>query len=371
MNLPQNQLIDVSIFKRLVRENLSTSYKLFWLSGIYKEIIQGVQVISFRKIVCRMIIAAWFPLVEYHLNFGFSDQLYNVVMLIYHRYKFASNVEEKELLLFFDDLKDVEIEKRMAELYKYVPYRLLAPFFSSQLVRIEDYKKNRIITELSQLSNNALYKIDSVNKMITINKNWFDYIYNNQVIVNGWLSFELAHYLQKRNPNVPAIIFKLNAQCRESLGNATKFWNEINNISKLNDIYTGKELIKENFNTYGELSIDHFIPWSFVLHDEMWNLIPTFKNINSSKNNKLPQLDLYIDKFCNIQYNAFNIMKSNNAFKHCIEDYLTINKKIDINLSLHKDITKEEFTDSIKSVIIPLFQIASNQGYGLWHNHIS
>lgn len=25
------------------------------------------------------------------------------------------------------------------------------------------------------------------------------------------------------------------------------------------------------------------IPWSFVLYDELWNLYPMFKNINSSK----------------------------------------------------------------------------------------
>ncbi|MDU1032741.1 HNH endonuclease domain-containing protein [Clostridium sp.] len=27
--------------------------------------------------------------------------------------------------------------------------------------------------------------------------------------------------------------------------------------------------------------MDHFIPWSFAFHDQMWNLVPTFNNINS------------------------------------------------------------------------------------------
>ena len=32
------------------------------------------------------------------------------------------------------------------------------------------------------------------------------------------------------------------------------------------------------FANLGPLSIDHFIPWGFVLHDEAWNLVPMFRN---------------------------------------------------------------------------------------------
>lgn len=60
-------------------------------------------------------------------------------------------------------------------------------------------------------------------------------------------------------------------------------------------------MIEENYDSHGMLSIDHFIPWSFVLHDERWNLVPTFKNINSSKNDKLLKYDTYINDFCDIQ----------------------------------------------------------------------
>ncbi|MDY5576621.1 MAG: HNH endonuclease domain-containing protein [Lachnospiraceae bacterium] len=39
--------------------------------------------------------------------------------------------------------------------------------------------------------------------------------------------------------------------------------------------------------TENDISIDHFVPWSYVAHDEMWNLNPTTKSINSSKRNNL------------------------------------------------------------------------------------
>lgn len=80
------------------------------------------------------------------------------------------------------------------------------------------------------------------------------------------------------------------------------------------------------------------------MHDELWNLVPTFKNINSSKNNKLPQIDLFMDKFCDMQYSAFSIIRQDKKSKKILEDYLTINKKLDLNYLLNKDrgISKEE-----------------------------
>ena len=58
--------------------------------------------------------------------------------------------------------------------------------------------------------------------------------------------------------------------------------------------------------------------------------------------------------------------------KRFLEDYLNINKKLDLNdmINSKKEITKNEFNDSLKSTILPLFQIAYNQGYELWENNI-
>ena len=101
-------------------------------------------------------------------------------------------------------------------------------------------------------------------------------------------------------------------------------------------------------------------------------MIPTFKNINSSKNNRLPKLELYIDNFCEIQYSAFRMVIGRRESKRFLEDYLNINKKLDLNdmINSKKEITKNEFNDSLKSTILPLFQIAYNQGYELWENNI-
>jgi hypothetical protein len=37
-----------------------------------------------------------------------------------------------------------------------------------------------------------------------------------------------------------------------------------------------------------DISLDHYVPWSFVVHDQLWNLIPTTKSVNSKKSDLLP-----------------------------------------------------------------------------------
>ncbi len=34
--------------------------------------------------------------------------------------------------------------------------------------------------------------------------------------------------------------------------------------------------------------VDHFLPWSFVLEDRLWNLVPSCKDCNSNKSDGVP-----------------------------------------------------------------------------------
>ena len=371
--LPSNQSVDSRTLEVLLDyEYLTASYKLFWFAGIFKEIVRGNQKFTFKRIVCRMIAAAWYPLLQYRLHFGYSDKLSYIVTLIHNKIGIGSEIKEEELVIILENISDPEIEKAMREFYKYVPYRLLSPFYSDILTGIQDKGKNKLILSLSQTTNKALYQILMPEEAIYINDNWFEYIYENQNIVLGWMNYKLIYFLQKKNPNVPAIPFKLSATNQRNLTLAKKFWRDITEQQVIYDIYINKSLTRDNFNKYGDISIDHFIPWSFVLHDELWNLVPTFKSVNSSKNNKLPKLDLYMDNFCEVQYAAFSLVRNKRESKRLLEDYLNINKELDLNDLIYskKEIARNQFEDSLKATIIPLFQIAYNQGYELWQNNI-
>ena len=89
---------------------------------------------------------------------------------------------------------------------------------------------------------------------------------------------------------------------RSSLLEQRKFWNTaINNGLEVRCLYTDKLLAAR------EYELDHFIPWSFVSHDLLWNLMPADASINSSKSNKLPNLKLYLPKLAEAHQAALRI----------------------------------------------------------------
>jgi hypothetical protein len=371
--LPFSDNLDVRILEQLLDyDKTVASYKLFWFNGIFQEIIRGNKEITFRRIVCRMISASWYPLVQYHLNFGPFDKLYDTVMFIQSKYKLDSDVKEEVLLDFLDNLINPDMESKIKNFYNMVPYRLISPFFSDALTGLQDSKKNRIITELSQTRENTLYKILDKEKKIIVSENWFDYIYKNQSIIYGWMNYKLTYFLQKKNPNVPAIPLKLHPPYQRNLSAAKKLWESLARDIEIKDIYTDKVFSEENMEKHGVLSIEHFIPWSFVLHDELWNLIPTFKDINASKSNKLPNLEVYLNRFCEEQYKAFMYFRKDKSAKKQLEDYLNINKKFEFTsiVKASVNVSKETFFDSLKDTLMPLHQIAYNQGYEIWHNNL-
>lgn len=209
-----------------------------------------------------------------------------------------------------------------------------------------------MIVDLSNKNDKGLYKLKG--EELEINKAWFNYLYKHQVIIEGWIKFKLVRYLQVKNPSVPSIIFKLEASQKRKLNKATKFWKELIQNYEIKDIYTGEILTVES------MSIDHFIPWSFVLHDELWNLIPTSKSTNSSKNNRLPNLDEHLENLINLLYFAFNTTIKSGEIKK-LEDFLHVN-----GIQLIK-MPKEEFNDLLEKTIKPLHQLAYNQGFSMWN----
>ena len=357
IKLPQNEKVNIQAFANMLDlKNLKNSYKLYWFYAIFEEIKHGNKEMIFKKLVYRMIAKSWYSLIEFKLNLGVNDQLNKTVIHLQEKYNFEKNINEEKLIEKLGEIKDKELDSLITEFFKYVPYRLLSPFYK-ELIGLKDSEKNKIIVELSNIGNNGIYKIIESEKRLEINENWYSYIFENQAIIEGWLINKLIFFLQTRNPNVPAIPFKIFATKERNLNNAKKYWKKIIELNDIKDIYTGKRLTIEE-----SISIDHFIPWSFVLHDELWNLIPTIQSINSSKNDRLPLLDKFLESYCDLQYLGLKTALKHNFCQKELEDYFTISRNID----LKKEISKEYFVKNLKDTINPIYQIAQNQGFIIW-----
>ncbi len=321
-----------------------------------------------------MIALAWYPVLEYKLTFGKQDQLYILVTKIYeekneelrkiYKLKNAKAINKEYLLDFlFNMLKEKNpvLLEAINGISRYVPYRFLSPFYKKLLHGKRDYEKNELIYNQLKKDPSIVYKIiKNRNKIIQIdiNEEWFSYFYLNQKIIESWIIYHLVNFLQSKNPNIPAIIYKIFPPQTRKLESAKEYWKKIIKISldyknPLKDIYTNNILL------LGDLSIDHFLPWNFVMHDQLWNLIPTFKNVNSSKSDNLPKKERYLDKFVNFHIKTINIALKFSVKNKKLEDYLYI-------ADVFNNFDERLFKEKLKNTIEPLYQIALNQGYQEW-----
>lgn len=349
--LPSNSNLTIGKLSS-VFNNTAASYKFYWFISLLQLFTTKQKGrILIKDILVKMICNAWYPINYFKLSFGFSDKLNDNIFNIKNRLGLKIDISLNELFEILSNTNNQEINRLIMHFDQLVPYRFLSPWISGA--------KREVIFLSQTFTNNCLYRIDLNNKYIVINPVWRDYLFENQKILFDFAYWNLLKYLQNRNPNVPNISSKLiKPNIRNSLSRQRKFWKIVlYEVKTFKCIYTSKNLTLET-----TFDIDHFIPWSFVSHDQMWNLLPADSSINSSKSNKLPSIERYFDEFAKIQFQAIKIValrKPNNKF---LEDYLVMGTSI--NEIINKPFDK--FRDDFYKVINPLIQIASNSGFEFW-----
>lgn len=129
----------------------------------------------------------------------------------------------------------------------------------------------------------------------------------NYIILESFALFKLTSFLEKRNPDVPNITIKLFKPVSRSLNKVNKLWKKFIDLNPdCRDVFEKNKL--KNINHF---SIDHFLPWSYVSHDQIWNTHPISQSVNSSKNNTLPSLK-YLEDFTHLQFSLLQLILSIN-----------------------------------------------------------
>ncbi len=370
--------------ERMLDRN-AASYKYYWFKGVLDEVCAGNREVSFTRLVARMVASAWYPVRFFRLHLGASDKLAELIDYLSDAYGLPRDAKEDRVIAELEAVigEDAALARMVANRTHNVPYRLLRPFYEAEVRmaregvlasgrRWNDPMTDGVILE-ANLRNPAaaLYAIDESKEFLTVSEGWAAFLRENELIVRGWLDYRLIQYLQVRNPSVPAISMKLRPPVARSLDAATKYWKCALELISLSEIYSGRRFSPENFESMGALSIDHFIPWSFVMHDEAWNLVPMFKKLNSSKNDSLPVIERYLEGFCDQQFDAMMAIKEHGlAGKHPkqFDSYRSIDARIDDYV--RSDVSRAAFGDSLRSAIVPLYQIALNQGFTTWEYQV-
>jgi 5-methylcytosine-specific restriction endonuclease McrA len=242
---------------------------------------------------------------------------------------------------------------------RWVPYRLIRPFFPETRGIAKDGEVNLKIAEMSAeyfVSRKPPYKFDEKRTSIYLHPDWYTYFRKNSAIVRAWVLWHWLLYMQKCNPNVPAIASKLIAVPeRDTLKNQTKFWAKVLESETLSCIYTGQTLRVK------EISLDHYVPWSFVVHNQLWNLIPATQSVNSKKSDILPS-SKYFDAFVEIQHQA--ILQSRQAFSDKVwRDYVSC-YVLDLGIPDYEALLNPTIlARAYQLTISPMLQLAETNGF--------
>ena len=354
MQIPQSNILSTNRLSKIFSNTVAT-YKYFWFVSIMQIHAKSDNPrISVWDVVIRMVANAWYPIHYFRLSFGKSDSLFDIVMELQKLTQIPIDANAETIINELTErLNERQIKKLLNTLTLNVPYRFLRPW-------IDTSDNKEMVLRSQTLENRCLYSLykEEGDFFIILNQQWDAYLHTHYNILVDFTFWNLTLFLQVRNPNVPAIPNKLiRPEVRNSLTKQHNYWDMVMEIGgPLHCIYTDKELHPQDYD------LDHFIPWSFVSHDLLWNLIPSDGSINSSKSNKLPDLKYYLPKLAKVQHRSIKTILNANKEPKVLEDYISLG----YTAKELADMNDDRFRELYERTFTPIGQIALNMGFETW-----
>ncbi|MCG3775480.1 MAG: hypothetical protein JW395_2320 [Nitrospira sp.] len=349
-----------TFFLGRVFRDTTNSYKLVWFLALLSLLKRDGPVLRLTDLLTEMAVTAWHPVCCFRLSFGPRDKLQEVIRGLQPLSGLPPTASPDTIRDFF---AGSTLARGKVDYFKrYVPTRFLTPWFEEDLRGMEDWSRDAAIKTLARLSQggpvSSLYWFPTDGgEAIRVSDSWREFLMENFAVVQSFAEHNFALYLQARNPNVPAVLNKLHAPSARQLTGARRFWRHVQTQFKRNgksyeflDIYS-QRVLSDGF------TIDHFLPWSYVVHDLLWNLTPVEPTTNSSKSDRLPDLDLYLPNFSRLHLLAISAARGHPKY---LDDYADCFKQDAAGLLA---LNENELETKYREIMLPQTQIARNQGF--------
>ena len=368
--------LDIEAFSRMMK-NPSYCYKFYWLEAIVHLISEGVEETTFNEIIDEMIADAWYSVLEFHIHLSgmvdgqVRDGLERAVILLQELSGLPGNASKIEIKNAIKEFSD-ELKSYKEQLTNMVPYRALAGFFDKYDEPADWLSVRRMIAYIERVNNVTIlpYTLGTSSKLkkeVYFSPAWIRMIQDNTVSILGWIQYEKVKWLQNNNPEVPGLIYKLTPldEKMRKLEKVRKLWSMVIDVNPIVDVFKNQAIDKNNFD------VDHFIPWSFVMNDELWNLMSMDSGLNSVKSNKLPKWDPFFKRFAENQYVLYTLINDlsrpefHKKFEACYKDNL---HSIWASQELYlRGNTENEFYRILEKNMQPVYDSARRQGYQIWN----
>ncbi|MBM3454455.1 MAG: hypothetical protein FJX80_04825 [Bacteroidetes bacterium] len=320
--------------------NTTATYKFFWLLSILEQVEKGKTLIAKKELFAGMVSQAWYTVNYFHVSFGEHDLLEEHIIAVKEIEQISISASKEEIRTQLIGSLNPATHSLLLHFDRHVPHRFLSPWFPGA-------EKNEVYVRSNDPKEISIYALER--DFISLNLLWANYLIVNAALIRDFCYWRLALYLQARNPNVPDIPNKLIKPAqRNALTKQRMYWDQvISDMGPISCIYTQEQLEQ------GRYEVEHFIPYSFVSHDLLWNLIPANPSFNRVKSDKLPRLEMYFDAFFDLQMKSLILMKEKQPRNPLLDDYLTIFPDLDAS------ITREKYYKHLQ----PLITIAANNRF--------
>lgn len=167
-----------------------------------------------------------------------------------------------------------------------IPYESLSPAMMIDIShRIKVKCKENVVGALFEDTKHLFYSFSKRGEWIQFNPEMYSFICKHKVLIEKLNYYEWAKFLEKVN--------------EESL--STRLLNKIDESSKRNNLSFYRRILYEEFEDKrcfycgkplkaDQIHVDHFIPWSFIKDDNLWNLVLSCPSCNQKKSDKLPDI---------------------------------------------------------------------------------
>ena len=373
--LYENQL-DMRCFARML-ESPTQSYKFYWLEAIL-TLLPHKDEMSFEEVIFEMFWEAWYTVSQYHLHLGptiegkSENWIEHAVHVVEQDPEVKLPMFREQFMGLIEKNRDM-IKADVDGLIKNVPYRLLSSFMVNVGGNdsIWDQKK-RLIAYLEKLNETVHLPyiiIDGfgATKRLRIAPAWKQVLLDNYMVVKSWVQMKKVRFLQDRNPGVPGIVYKLEEETNKvrRLEKVRDLWLTYKSVSgtEIYDLYSGEKIPKD------KLSIDHFVPWSYVTNDELWNLAPMDRANNSSKGNRLPEWKRFFSRLASTQYDLYSVVFSNDQVRKKFEECRAqnLNAMWATELLYIPGNSSDRFDSILEHNLKSIYEAATLQGYAVWN----
>lgn len=252
----------------------TTSYKYAFFKSILDNVFNvdlDTMLITYDAIAARFTEIYWNLVLKYHLKQQAKTTQHEYTSVEKELFAFCQkyefNYQDKLVIFPFESLRsDLQLEiikKIKSQMMKYV----VAAFCGDTDDQFYHFNKK------------------DGSEGITLNHDVYAALVKYKSVFEKQNYYEWIKYLEKANDEEDsyALANKLDASTERQ--NLNQYRNVLIEFNQTRCFYCGKVLKDESEKS---APVDHFIPWSFVKDDKMWNFVLACPHCNSSKSNILP-----------------------------------------------------------------------------------